>query len=117
MNCSCTWGLFRDRNVTLRKPVRIIYRATILVVLKCQHCWVKASSELFSISNAYFIFTIGSTTFSCAYPYDPETNTNIELGIKGDFMEGRLRLNVSIFNTEFEDLQRNQVLPLPIKVI
>jgi iron complex outermembrane receptor protein len=55
-----------------------------------------------------------STTFSCAYPYDPETNTNIELGMKGDFMEGRLRLNVSIFNTEFEDLQRNQVLPLPI---
>ena len=55
-----------------------------------------------------------STTYSCAYPYDPETNTNIELGMKGDFMDGRLRLNVSIFNTEFEDLQRNQVLPLPI---
>ena len=55
-----------------------------------------------------------STTYSCAYPYDPETNTNIELGMKGDFMDGRLRLNVAIFNTEFEDLQRNQVLPLPI---
>lgn len=23
VNCSCIWGLFRDRNVTLRKPVRI----------------------------------------------------------------------------------------------
>ena len=34
--------------------------------------------------------------------------------MKGDFMDGRLRLNVAIFNTEFEDLQRNQVLPLPI---
>ena len=55
-----------------------------------------------------------STTYSCAYPYDPETNTNIELGMKDDFMDGRLRLNVAIFNTEFEDLQRNQVLPLPI---
>jgi len=55
-----------------------------------------------------------STTYSCAYPYDPETNTNIELGMKGDFMDGRLRLNIAIFNTEFEDLQRNQVLPLPI---
>jgi len=24
-NCSCIWGLFRDRNVTLRKPVRIYH--------------------------------------------------------------------------------------------
>ena len=54
-----------------------------------------------------------STDYSCAYPYDPETNTNIELGMKGDFMDGRLRFNVNVFNTEFEDLQRNQVLPLP----
>ena len=55
-----------------------------------------------------------STAYSCGYPYDPENNTNIELGMKGDFMDGRLRLNVAIFNTEFEDLQRNQVIPLPI---
>jgi len=25
VNCSCTWGLFRDRNVTLRKPVTIYH--------------------------------------------------------------------------------------------
>ena len=55
-----------------------------------------------------------STDYSCGYPYDPETNTNIELGMKGDFLDGRLRLNIAVFNTEFEDLQRNQVLPLPI---
>ena len=23
VDCKCEWGLFRDRNVTLRKPVRI----------------------------------------------------------------------------------------------
>ena len=22
INCSCNWGLFRDRNITMRKPVR-----------------------------------------------------------------------------------------------
>ncbi|MEC9392047.1 MAG: TonB-dependent receptor [Pseudomonadota bacterium] len=55
-----------------------------------------------------------STDYSCAYPYEPETNTNIELGMKGDFLDGRLRLNIAVFNTEFEDLQRNQVLPLPV---
>ena len=54
-----------------------------------------------------------SSDYSCATPYAPETNVNIELGMKGDFMDGRLRLNVNVFNVEFEDLQRNQVIPLP----
>ncbi|MEQ9452439.1 MAG: TonB-dependent receptor [Pseudomonadales bacterium] len=41
--------------------------------------------------------------------YDPETNTNYEIGFKGDFLDRRLRLNAAIFYTDFEDLQRNQV--------
>ena len=24
VNCTCNWGLFRDRNVTLREPVRLV---------------------------------------------------------------------------------------------
>ncbi len=42
-------------------------------------------------------------------PYDPETNTNYEIGYKADLLDSRLRLNVAVFYTEFEDLQRNQV--------
>ena len=42
-------------------------------------------------------------------PYEPETNTNFEVGYKGDLLDNRLRLNVALFHTEFEDLQRNQV--------
>ena len=41
--------------------------------------------------------------------YDPETNINFEVGFKGDFMDGLLRFNASVFTTDFEDLQRNQV--------
>ncbi|MYF09593.1 MAG: TonB-dependent receptor, partial [Gammaproteobacteria bacterium] len=41
--------------------------------------------------------------------YNPETNTNYELGFKADLMDSRMRLNVALFYTEFEDLQRNQV--------
>lgn len=41
--------------------------------------------------------------------YDPETNINYEIGYKGDLLDGMLRLNASIFYTDFEDLQRNQV--------
>ena len=41
--------------------------------------------------------------------YNPETNTNYELGFKADLMDSRMRLNAALFYTEFEDLQRNQV--------
>jgi iron complex outermembrane receptor protein len=55
-----------------------------------------------------------STQYSCSNPYNPETNESIEIGMKGDFLDNRLRLNVAIFNVEFEDLQRSQVVPLPV---
>lgn len=41
--------------------------------------------------------------------YDPETNINYEVGFKGDLMDGLLRFNASVFYTDYEDLQRNQV--------
>jgi iron complex outermembrane receptor protein len=41
--------------------------------------------------------------------YDPETNTNYEVGFKADLLDNQLRLNASVFYTDYEDLQRNQV--------
>lgn len=37
--------------------------------------------------------------------YDPETATSWELGIKADWLNGRLRTNLAAFRTDFEDLQ------------
>jgi iron complex outermembrane receptor protein len=45
-----------------------------------------------------------ATVSRCAY--DPETNTNIELGFKADLLDNRLRLNAAVFRTEYENLQR-----------
>ncbi|MCC5885323.1 MAG: TonB-dependent receptor [Gammaproteobacteria bacterium] len=42
-------------------------------------------------------------------PYNPETNINYEIGLKADLLDRRLRLNMALFWTDFEDLQRNQV--------
>ena len=64
-----------------------------------------------SIATGYvaggFTETCGST-FTCK-PYNDEENTNIELGVKADLMEGRLRLNAAVFQTEYESLQRDSV--------
>ncbi|TDJ41522.1 MAG: TonB-dependent receptor [Gammaproteobacteria bacterium] len=51
-----------------------------------------------------------STTLTCQ-AYDPETNTNYEIGYKADFLDGTLRVNTAVFYTEYEDIQRNQVVP------
>ena len=38
-------------------------------------------------------------------PYDEESVTAYELGIKSDWLDGRMRLNAAVFVNEFEDLQ------------
>lgn len=39
------------------------------------------------------------------FSYEPEEAESIELGIKTDLLDGRVRLNVAVFRTEFDDLQ------------
>ena len=55
-----------------------------------------------------FSETCGSVEY-CS-PYSDEENTNIEIGFKSDLMDGRLRLNGAIFETEYENLQRDTVI-------
>jgi iron complex outermembrane receptor protein len=45
---------------------------------------------------------------SAAIPYDPETVDNFELGMKSEWLEGRLRFNVSVFNMDYKDKQEEQ---------
>ncbi len=40
-----------------------------------------------------------------AEPYDEETLTSYEIGMKSEWMQNRLRLNGSVFYTNYEDLQ------------
>ena len=40
-----------------------------------------------------------------AGPYDPETVTSYEIGMKGDFWDNRARINVAAFLSDYEDIQ------------
>ncbi|MBL4671296.1 MAG: TonB-dependent receptor [Arenicella sp.] len=42
-------------------------------------------------------------------PYNEESVDAFELGIKSKFLNGRVRLNASVFNNEFDDLQRTSL--------
>lgn len=46
-------------------------------------------------------------------PVEPETAINYEVGFKGDFADNTLRLNVTAFYTDYEDLQIVRFGPVP----
>jgi iron complex outermembrane receptor protein len=44
--------------------------------------------------------------------FEPETVTEYEVGFKGDFLGGRLRSNVALFHSEYDDIQRSTIVPV-----
>lgn len=45
--------------------------------------------------------------------YDPEFADNVEIGLKTDLADDRVRLNVTYFNVNYEDFQRSTVVSVP----
>ena len=74
------------------------------------------SDDVFS----YFMFSDGfkSGSFvescasftSCSTPFNEETATQFEVGLKADLLDRTLRINSSVFFLEFEDVVRSQVV-------
>lgn len=62
--------------------------------------WAKGSKSGGFVSNT------GGTTDE-TFEFEAETSTNYEAGLKSTLMNDRLVLNVSIYDTQFEDLQRS----------
>jgi iron complex outermembrane receptor protein len=46
-------------------------------------------------------------------PYRPETVKTYEIGLKADFLNHRLRTNLMLFQSDYKDLQRSTIAPLP----
>ncbi len=46
--------------------------------------------------------------FAATVPYNPESVTNYEAGVKSEFWQHRVRVNVSVFSMKYKDLQVQQ---------
>ena len=46
-----------------------------------------------------------------AQPFAPETATSYEVGLKGDFADGLMRLNAAAYYVDYEDIQRSIIVP------
>lgn len=58
-----------------------------------------------------FVETCASIS-SCNTPFDRETATQYEFGLKTDLLDRKLRVNASVFFIEFEDVVRSQVVQI-----
>jgi iron complex outermembrane receptor protein len=43
-------------------------------------------------------------------PFDPETAVTYEIGVRSEWLHRRLRLNVTLFDTEYKDIQLRQLV-------
>ncbi|MEH6585758.1 MAG: TonB-dependent receptor [Halioglobus sp.] len=53
------------------------------------------------------------TLVSAATGFDPEEAESFEVGMKSDFLDNTLRLNIAAFYVEYTDLQVDSVVPIP----
>ena len=60
---------------------------------------------------------IAGSGVSQATPYDPEFAWSYEAGAKTQWLQNRLRLNLSVFRTDYKDLQVSQLVPLCCVVV
>lgn len=60
---------------------------------------------------------ISGTAAGAATPYDPEFAWSYEVGAKTTWWENILQLNVSLFHTDYKDLQVSQLIPLCCVVV
>ena len=60
---------------------------------------------------------IAGSALSQATPYDPEYAWSYEGGAKTQWLDNRLRLNLSVFQTDYKDLQVSSLVPLCCVVV
>jgi iron complex outermembrane receptor protein len=54
----------------------------------------------------------GQTVFSATTPYDPETVDAYEIGLKSEFFDRRVALNLAAFYTDYQDMQQSTTITL-----
>ncbi|MGE0384422.1 MAG: TonB-dependent receptor [Gammaproteobacteria bacterium] len=47
-----------------------------------------------------------------APPFEPETARDVEIGMKADWFDGRLRTNVALYRTEYSNKQESIIIPV-----
>ncbi|WP_221796166.1 TonB-dependent receptor [Aquisediminimonas sediminicola] len=55
----------------------------------------------------------GLSAFSASQPYDPETVDSFEVGLKSEWLDRKLSINVAAFHTNYKSIQQSTTVALP----
>ncbi|HWF01391.1 MAG TPA: TonB-dependent receptor, partial [Caulobacteraceae bacterium] len=91
------------------------------------HNWVQATYEVgatYDLSRSVSGYVKYATGYksggysagSLTPAFNPETDTLIEAGLKGSYLDGHLEANLAVFHTSYSNLQVNQVVGLIAQV-
>jgi iron complex outermembrane receptor protein len=112
-----------DKNVTPLGPV-----IPTSGLAPQNHSWTSTDPR-FTISYAFDPRVLAYATYSRGFksggfnlgglqaPFNPERITDYEVGLKGDFLDGRLRANMSAFYYDYSNLQVNVVNQLVLQTL
>jgi iron complex outermembrane receptor protein len=53
---------------------------------------------------------VRGTTGPASAPFEPENATDIEIGVKSELLDNRVRLNANVFHTFYDDIQQSRLL-------
>lgn len=54
-------------------------------------------------------FNVRGTSENTLEPFDSESLKEVEVGMKGDFLDRRLRINLALFQSDYTDIQRTTI--------
>jgi iron complex outermembrane recepter protein len=82
-------------------------------------------SDLTANAMAYFTYTVGykgpafnnTASSAAAIAVNPEIPRSYEVGLKSDWFDHHVRLNLSAFSTTFDDFQTNSVDPVTLLTV
>ncbi|GAB1268132.1 TonB-dependent receptor [Aurantivibrio infirmus] len=120
LDISDSWEIFGGVRYTNDKK-SLIESNNFIGMLEQDDSWSEVTYELgtsVNLSSNIIGYAKYSTGFksggyslgSLSPSFEPETNENLEFGLKGDYLDSRLRANLALFKMNYDDLQVTQVV-------
>ncbi len=109
---NCTWGDSKNYDYTsYLASVDWAFSENAMVYIKSSSGFRSGGQNLRGLGDAVVEDSSGnSTTINTNTPFDEETATDVEIGLKGQFFDNSLQLNVAAYHLWYKDLQRSLLL-------
>jgi iron complex outermembrane recepter protein len=109
---NCTWNQSDDYDhVSWTAAVDWAVHEDVLLYVKSSNSFRSGGQNLRGLGLAQVEDGSGNvTTINTNAPFDEETATDVELGLKGQFFDNKVQVNAAAYHIWYDDLQRSLLL-------